>query len=67
MLFIIHALNSTFFAVSMQRGFPDSKVHGAHIGPIWGRQDPGGPYVGPMNFWPVLKYMRMYGILYVLL
>ena len=28
---------------------PDSKVHGANIGPIWGRQDPGGPYVGPMN------------------
>ena len=20
------------------------------MGPIWGRQDPGGPYVGPMNF-----------------
>ena len=29
---------------------PDSKVHGAHMGPIWGRQDPGGPHVGPMNF-----------------
>ena len=28
---------------------PDSKVHGANIGPIWGRQDPGGPHVGPMN------------------
>ena len=20
------------------------------MGPIWGRQDPGGPYVGPMNY-----------------
>ena len=30
--------------------FPDSKVHGAHMGPIWGRQDPGGPHVGPMKF-----------------
>ena len=29
---------------------PDSKVHGANMGPIWGRQGPGGPYVGPMNF-----------------
>ena len=29
---------------------PDSKVHGANIGPSWGRQDPGGPHVGPMNF-----------------
>ena len=29
---------------------PDSKVHGAIMGPIWGRQDPGGPHVGPINF-----------------
>ena len=29
---------------------PDSKVHGATMGPISGRQDQGGPHVGPMNF-----------------
>ena len=29
---------------------PDNKVHGANMGPIWGRQDPAGPYVSPMNF-----------------
>ena len=29
---------------------PDSKVHGANMGPIWGQQDPGEPHVGPMNF-----------------
>ena len=29
--------------------FSDSKVHGANIGPIWARQDPCGPHVGPMN------------------
>ena len=29
---------------------PISKLHGANMGPIWGRQDPGGPHVGPMNF-----------------
>ena len=29
---------------------PDNKIHGANMGPIWGRQDPGGPRVGPMNF-----------------
>ena len=29
---------------------PDSKVHGVNMGPIWGRQDPGGPHVGSMNF-----------------
>ena len=28
---------------------PDSKVHVANMGPIWGQQDPGGPHVGPMN------------------
>ena len=32
------------------QAIPDSKVHGAHMGPIWGRQDPCGPHVGPMNF-----------------
>ena len=31
------------------RSNPDSKVHGANMGPIWGRQDPGGAHVGPMN------------------
>ena len=29
--------------------YPDSKVHGANMGPIWGRQDPDGAHVGPMN------------------
>ena len=46
---------------------PESKVHGANRGAIWGRQDPGGPHVGPMNFaicehieaaWPI--YMRQW-------
>ena len=29
---------------------PNSKVHGANMGPIWGQQDPVGSHVGPMNF-----------------
>ena len=33
----------------IQKTVPDSKVHGANMGPTWGRQDPGGPYVVPMN------------------
>ena len=43
---------------------PKSKVHGANMGPIWGRQDSGGPHVGPMNFaiWdhtsPTLNYTQ---------
>ena len=42
----------TRFTSNMEIGaiIPDSKVHGANVGPIWGRQDPGGPHVGPMNF-----------------
>ena len=32
------------------RNIPDSKVHGANMGPIRGRQDPVGPHVGSMNF-----------------
>ena len=35
---------------SLTEVYPDNKVHGANMGPIWGRQDPGGPHVGPMNF-----------------
>ena len=30
--------------------YPDNKIHGANMGLIWGRQVPGGPDVGPMNF-----------------
>ena len=37
-------------AVPCDLATPDSNVHGANMGPIWGRQDPGGPHVGPMNF-----------------
>ena len=41
--------------------FPDSKIHGANMGPIWDRQDPAGPHVGPMNFviWEVSFYNTM--------
>ena len=41
-----HNHNSAVILVTL----PDSKVHEANMGPIWGRQDPGGPHVGPMNF-----------------
>ena len=42
--------------------YPDSKVHGANMGPIWGRQDPGGPRVGHMNFviWVLLYIWAQY-------
>ena len=45
-------------AVKYSYKIPDSRVHGANMGPIWGRQDPGGPHVGPMNFaiWDMHQY-----------
>ena len=38
---------------------PDNKVHGAKMGPIWGRQDPGGPLIGPMEFavWENVRHL----------
>ena len=47
---------------------PDSKVHGANMGPIWGRQDPGGPHVGPMNFaiWDHLMNDNIHMIIWTL-
>ena len=51
-------VNSCRHAVVLpgSRDCPDSKVHGANMGLIWGRQDPGGLHVNPMNFaiWVVL-------------
>ena len=32
--------------------YADSKVHGTNMGPIWGRQDPGGPMLAP---WTLLS------------
>ena len=52
---------------SFSLSFPDSKVHGANMGPIWGRQDPGGSHVGPMNFtiW-VVNWTHCHAALYTL-
>ena len=36
--------------IGFGNSFPDSKVHGANMGPIKGRQDPGGPHVCLRNF-----------------
>ena len=44
--------------------YPDNKVHGANMGTIWGRQDPGGPHVGPMNF-AIWVYMVMICLEYI--
>ena len=43
-------MDHPIFTLTLDPDSPDSKVHGAIMGPIWGQQDPGGPHVGPMNF-----------------
>ena len=42
---------------------PDSKVHGANMGPTWVLSAPDGPHVGPMNF--ALRDIPAFGIYYV--
>ena len=52
-LSVFHVDNSWFFKLtlcSVHNVVPGSKVHGANMRSIWGRQDPGGPHFGPMNF-----------------
>ena len=40
---------------------PDSKVHGANMGPIVGQQEQGGPQVGPRNLdiWDSNSYRKI--------
>ena len=44
------------YMATVSIGIPDSKVHGANMGPTWGQQDPGGPHVGHVNLviWDIL-------------
>ena len=42
----------------------DSKVHGTNMGPIWGRQDPDGHHVGPMNF-AIWAAIVIYNLTYI--
>ena len=46
--------------VNPSNEIPDNKVHGANMGPIWDRQDPGGPHVGPMNLaiWDAIEHLK---------
>ena len=51
----IHSLRGSVMYHYIHEDTPNSKVHGANMGPIWGQQDPGGPHVGP---WLVLSGNR---------
>ena len=53
---IILYILSFFTGVGVFKIYSDSKIHGANMGPIWGRQDPGGPHAGPMNFANWVQY-----------
>ena len=43
----VYTVHFTCLLTGININFPNSKVHGANI---WGRQDPGGHHIGPMNF-----------------
>ena len=52
LLFFIVVVSYVFFTQSLMvasQAVTDSKVHGANMGPTWGRQDPGGSHVGHVN------------------
>ena len=40
----------------------DNNVHGANMGPSWGRQELGGSHVGPMNF-VIWVHYHTYGVI----
>ena len=46
-----------FFVMLFYLDIPESKVYWAKMGPIGGRQDPGGPHVGPTNLaiWDAMR------------
>ena len=51
--------NPLFESVMAWCIYPDNKLHGANMGPTWGRQDPGGPHLGHMKIaiWVVVEWL----------
>ena len=49
------------FLSTEDQTFPDSKVHGANMGPTWVLLAPDGPHVGP---WTLLSGLAIIGNLY---
>ena len=47
---IVVLIRCQIIHMDRMQAIPDSKVHGANMGPIKSRQDPRWPPVGPMNF-----------------
>ena len=44
-----HSWDINVMRLPCSYNYPDSKVHGANMGPTWVLSAPGGPHVGPMN------------------
>ena len=51
-----------FSNCSLVQHIPDSKVHGANMGPNWVLSAPDGPHIGPMNL--AIRDLRRQSILY---
>ena len=56
-LILVHLVHISQGYLALGQVYPERKVRGANMGPIWGRQDPGGPHVGPINFafWVIIQ------------
>ena len=54
-------IETTNCEILMKEVNPDSKVHGAIMGPTWFLSAPGGPHVGPMNLaiWELKQIMSV--------
>ena len=62
-------LDTDDFKTTKKGTIPDSKVHGANMGPTWVLSAPDGPHVGSMNLAirDVIKIIVPIPLLYVLL
>ena len=52
-------LNNFYGAIIKGRANPDSKVHGAYMGPTWVLSTPGGSHVGLMNL-AIWEFLELY-------
>ena len=43
-------ISAEYTVTHLRETFVSGIVLETNMGPIWGRQDPGGPHVGPLNF-----------------
>ena len=46
---MVETIHTWEIGYGILENIPDSKIHGANMGPTWGRQDPGGAHVGHVN------------------